>query len=79
MTTNISLNQHNRNLARFFSKQQNKRTSKRFSGFKPKHHRHVKNKTKEVLLLKEQIEQQKIRIFIMARKIHKLNIPEVLL
>lgn len=74
-----SIQQHARAMAGFLGNQQIKRTGKKFSSFKPNHHKHVGNKTKITLQQKETIKAMQIKIYGMARKINKLNQQDVIL
>lgn len=75
-----SIQQHKRNMAKFAYTQQQIRftNNKKHCGYKPKHCKHVKNKTTKLLQLNNIIENQQLTIFALARKVNKIQQPEVL-
>ena len=69
----ISLNQHNKAMAIFLTKQQQNHATTKFKGFKPKYHKHVGNKTKITIQLNDKIKQLQFYNMLLRNKLNKLQ------
>ena len=70
-----SIAQHSKAMATYLYKQQQIKivNNKPNNGYKPKWHKHIKNKTTKLNILNEKITKQQLIIFSMSRKLKSLQ------